>query len=129
VLGARASLADQVLPGVFDALALLGTLWYRKGSLSASGVVTDKDALKGERVSFKRSPVQRFDQRWLAHCVGICLRRAEDWPCECQAQSHLSVEGGGCSAVAIRSTTDGRKVGRVSTAVKSMRGRQFLAGW
>jgi hypothetical protein len=128
VLGAGRLLADQVLPGVFDALALLGILRHGKGSLGASGVVADKDALEGERVSFERSPVQRFNQGWFAHCVGVCLRIAEDWACECQPQSHLSVECGGCSAVAIRSATGGWKVGRVSTAVKGMRGRQFLAG-
>ena len=59
--GAGRSLADQVLPSVFDALALLGTLWHSKGSLGASGVVADKDALESERVSFKRSSVERFD--------------------------------------------------------------------
>ena len=121
--GAGRSLADQVLPSVFDALALLGTLWHGKGSMGASGVVADKDAFESQWVSFERSPVEWFDQRWLAHCVGIRLRRAEDWPCECQAQSHFSVEGGGYSAVAVRRSPSVREISRMSTAVKCVCGR------
>jgi len=122
------SLAERVPEGVFDAFALLGALWDGKGSLGAGGVVADIDALKGERIFFERSPVERFQQRRFAHCVGVRLRGAEKRACECQAQSHLSVEGGGCSAVAIGSSADGRNVSRMSTAVNGMRGRCLRAG-
>jgi hypothetical protein len=122
------SFPERVPEGTLDAFALLGTLGHGKGSLGAGGVVADVDALKGERISFERSSVERFYQRWLAHCVGVCLRGAEKRTCKCKTQSHLSVERGGRSAVAKRRSADGRDVCCMSTAVNWRRGRLLLAG-